>query len=348
MERTRLLIVDDESIVIDLYKGLFKNLQGTTLDSASNGKDAVELARQNKPDVVIMDFRMPQMNGLEATKQIVMMHPETIVVMTTAEDDEELEEEMLMIGAVSFIRKPVNLKLLKFTVGNFLEIARARKSSPQKAQPDQNDEKQKDVTVHEEPEATPAEQHEATEAPIEEQENAELDDVQSRMISSDTVKVTPQEFLDSLSEDMQEDIEDLDDKLDLVSSVVNDLHLHNTRENQLAAASAFQALAKVLNMFREFPTLSYSLNNVSSFINSIDPETFTGAAKTRLVHTLSDFEQELYTWKRKVFDERTAEDIHFNDITFLSFSLQLDSIFADENVYASDDDGTSYGDVELF
>lgn len=74
--------------------------------TAEHGGQAVELARQLQPDVVLMDVQMPGMNGLEATAQILSESPSIQVVMITVNDTPELRIAAEEIGASRFIPKP--------------------------------------------------------------------------------------------------------------------------------------------------------------------------------------------------------------------------------------------------
>lgn len=72
---------------------------------ASTGREAVELARQLQPDVVVMDFSMPDLNGLEATRQIRAELPRTQVLMLTMHDTERLVRDVLAAGARGYVLK---------------------------------------------------------------------------------------------------------------------------------------------------------------------------------------------------------------------------------------------------
>jgi DNA-binding NarL/FixJ family response regulator len=76
---------------------------------ASDGREAVELARYYKPDVVLMDVVMPVMDGIEATKRITEGVPGTRVVMLTRSDDDELGLLGLKAGAVGYLTKDVSV-----------------------------------------------------------------------------------------------------------------------------------------------------------------------------------------------------------------------------------------------
>jgi len=82
---------------------------------AGDGREAVTLARKNVPDVVVMDVGMPELNGMEATRQILAANPSAEVLILTMHDSEKLVHEMLSAGAHGYI--------LKTDAGEFLVAA---------------------------------------------------------------------------------------------------------------------------------------------------------------------------------------------------------------------------------
>lgn len=103
---TRVLLVDDSAIIRNmLSKSLQKNSLISVVGEAGNGLKAVELAKQLKPDVIIMDVSMPLMDGIEATKRIMEKTPCAIVIFTS-EDSFDLAYKALEFGAVEIIQKP--------------------------------------------------------------------------------------------------------------------------------------------------------------------------------------------------------------------------------------------------
>lgn len=76
---------------------------------ARDGLEAVELAKQHRPDVVVMDITMPNMNGLEATREIRAALPDTNVLIVSAEGDDTGVEQAIACGALGFICKHTSL-----------------------------------------------------------------------------------------------------------------------------------------------------------------------------------------------------------------------------------------------
>ena len=106
---TRCLIADDQAMVREGFRALLDAQPGLiVVGLAANGTEAVSLARKLKPDVVLMDVRMPVMDGLEATRQILASHPveeRTRVLILTTFDLDEYVYEALRAGASGFLLK---------------------------------------------------------------------------------------------------------------------------------------------------------------------------------------------------------------------------------------------------
>lgn len=103
---TRVLVVDDQTVVRDglvLLLGLLPGLE--VVGSARDGEEAVRLVAEHSPDVVLMDLRMPRVDGVEATRRIKADHPSVqIVVLTTYSDDESVFAA-LQAGARGYLTK---------------------------------------------------------------------------------------------------------------------------------------------------------------------------------------------------------------------------------------------------
>ncbi|MCA1826891.1 MAG: response regulator transcription factor, partial [Myxococcales bacterium] len=84
MNHTRILIADDHEVVRKGLRSLLESEPGLeVIGEASNGREAVERAVSAKPDVVVLDIGMPELNGLEATRRIVKAAPRTEVLILT-------------------------------------------------------------------------------------------------------------------------------------------------------------------------------------------------------------------------------------------------------------------------
>lgn len=100
------LIVDDGAFMRILIKGMLERNQYTVVGEAEDGEVGVRLYKELKPDLVTMDITMPNMNGLEALRQIMAYDRDANVVMVSAMGQEQYVKEAILAGAKSFVVKP--------------------------------------------------------------------------------------------------------------------------------------------------------------------------------------------------------------------------------------------------
>ncbi len=106
MKKIRLMLVDDHVVVRAGLKSFLETQEDfEVVAEASNGEDAVELALQVKPDVILMDITMPGMDGLEATRRLHNLCPGCLVLALTVHDDKQYLMQMLTEGASGYITK---------------------------------------------------------------------------------------------------------------------------------------------------------------------------------------------------------------------------------------------------
>jgi DNA-binding NarL/FixJ family response regulator len=108
----RVLVVDDDVILGEALCHLLRQKGFDVVGMASSGPEGVSLSQQTEPDVVVMDFRMPMMDGLEATGLIKAQSPMTQTVMFTAYDDQTLNLEAAETGVYSLLVKGCSPDLL--------------------------------------------------------------------------------------------------------------------------------------------------------------------------------------------------------------------------------------------
>jgi DNA-binding NarL/FixJ family response regulator len=106
MKPLRLLLADDHEVVRHGLRAVLSDRRDWTVcGEATTGREAVELARQHRPDIVVMDLTMPELSGLEATRQIRAELPRTEVLILTMHASEHLVREVLAAGARGFVLK---------------------------------------------------------------------------------------------------------------------------------------------------------------------------------------------------------------------------------------------------
>jgi two-component system response regulator NreC len=115
MGRVRILLADDHTVVRQgLRKVLEERPEWQVVAEAGDGREAVRLAEQEKPDVAILDVAMPLLNGIEATRQIVKKSPSTRVLILSMHADEAYVTQILQAGATGYLLKDsADVDLLK-------------------------------------------------------------------------------------------------------------------------------------------------------------------------------------------------------------------------------------------
>jgi DNA-binding NarL/FixJ family response regulator len=102
----RILVVDDHAVVRRGVRSLLESHEGWEVcGEATTGRDAVDQSRRLRPDVVVMDLSLPELNGLDATRQILKDAPETEVLVLTMHQSEELARDVLQAGARGYVLK---------------------------------------------------------------------------------------------------------------------------------------------------------------------------------------------------------------------------------------------------
>jgi DNA-binding NarL/FixJ family response regulator len=102
----RILLADDHEVVRQGMRALLEaRPDWEVCAEAANGREAVEMAKRTKPDVVVMDISMPELNGLEATRQVLATLPGTEVLILTLHESEQLVRRVVESGARAYVLK---------------------------------------------------------------------------------------------------------------------------------------------------------------------------------------------------------------------------------------------------
>jgi DNA-binding NarL/FixJ family response regulator len=110
---TRILIADDHDVVRSGLRRVLEAQPGwEVLAEAADGKDAIDKAAATKPDVAVLDFMMPLVNGVDATRQIRARLPKTEVLIFSIHDNERYVAEILRAGARGYVLKSDNIEQL--------------------------------------------------------------------------------------------------------------------------------------------------------------------------------------------------------------------------------------------
>ncbi len=109
----KVMIADDQELIRDSLQILLSSKEDIEIVSlAKNGKEVLEKIPQNMPDVILMDIRMPQMDGVNCTKIVKEKYPNVQIIVLTTFDDDEYIYDALKYGASSYLLKGVSLEEL--------------------------------------------------------------------------------------------------------------------------------------------------------------------------------------------------------------------------------------------
>ena len=123
-----LLVVDDQLGVRRLLFEAFSE-EGYEVALAASGLEAIARVKDRLPNLILMDMKMPGMNGLEALQEIKKFYPQVLVIMMTAYGELEIVAEAMKIGAREYIPKPFDLNDLRTLVKNVLDENKAMQAS---------------------------------------------------------------------------------------------------------------------------------------------------------------------------------------------------------------------------
>lgn len=117
---TKMLVVDDEIEICDFLKTFFEE-RSYKVFTAMTGEAAIRLVDQESPAIVLLDIKMPGLDGIEVLRRIKTFHPEVKVIMVTAIETRDKIDEATRLGADNYITKPLSLEYLETDVKDKLE-----------------------------------------------------------------------------------------------------------------------------------------------------------------------------------------------------------------------------------
>jgi two-component SAPR family response regulator len=118
----KILIVDDDVDIVNLFEQFLKLGGHTIAGKAFNGEEALDVFKnlQNKPDIVIMDHRMPSKNGLDTTKELLSIKPEIKIIFVSA--DYTVGNQAFEVGAIDFLEKPIDFNTVNSMIEKYSSI----------------------------------------------------------------------------------------------------------------------------------------------------------------------------------------------------------------------------------
>lgn len=114
-----ILIIEDDKAIVDITRMILEH-DGFRIEHAFNGKDGLVKFNSFKPDIVLLDIRMPKMDGIEVLQEIKKIDKEQVVIMISGHGNIETAVQTTKLGAYDFISKPFDVERLKLTIQNGL------------------------------------------------------------------------------------------------------------------------------------------------------------------------------------------------------------------------------------
>src|SRR5690606_26744561 len=111
----RILVADDEDSIRFLLREVMRR-EGYDVTVTDNGESALQLVRENNFDLVILDVRMPGMDGMETLKEMRKVRPHLVVLIITAHGNNQLAVEAMRLGAYDYFNKPFELDEMRIVV----------------------------------------------------------------------------------------------------------------------------------------------------------------------------------------------------------------------------------------
>jgi DNA-binding NtrC family response regulator len=115
-----ILIIEDDKAIVDITKMILEH-DGYKIEHAFNGREGLEKYRTCNPDIVLLDIRMPKMDGIEVLQEIKKRDKEQVVIMISGHGNIETAVQTTKLGAYDFISKPFDVERLKLTIENGLK-----------------------------------------------------------------------------------------------------------------------------------------------------------------------------------------------------------------------------------
>ncbi len=119
----RVLIVDDSTFTRNIHKQIITSVGYQTLEAA-NGAEAIETFEKEKPDLVIIDLLMPDMDGMDAVSKILEKDADAKVIVCSTDKQKYRKEQASELGVQGFLTKPVNAEKFRETVQDLFENSR--------------------------------------------------------------------------------------------------------------------------------------------------------------------------------------------------------------------------------
>jgi len=112
---TKILIIDDERPIRETLE-MFLREKGYDVATSESGEAGLKLIRKNQPDIVILDLRLPGIDGIEVLRIVKQLSPRSMVIVITAYHDKEIYDQAESLGAFGYIVKPIDVAEFELTI----------------------------------------------------------------------------------------------------------------------------------------------------------------------------------------------------------------------------------------
>lgn len=114
-----ILIIEDDKAIVDVLKMILEH-EGFKIENAFNGPDGIDIFKEVKPEIVLLDIRMPKMDGIEVLQELKKIDRNSVIIMISGHGNIETAVQTTKLGAYDFISKPFDVERLKLTIQNGL------------------------------------------------------------------------------------------------------------------------------------------------------------------------------------------------------------------------------------
>lgn len=119
---SKLLVVDDAPFIIEIIRHILKNSAYEIIAEAHNGLEAIEMAKNLRPEIILMDLIMPHKSGIDAAKDILKLLPETKIIAFSTADQESMVMLALEAGCCDYVTKPFKAEQLLKTLEKAVDM----------------------------------------------------------------------------------------------------------------------------------------------------------------------------------------------------------------------------------
>ncbi|NLX65093.1 MAG: response regulator [Clostridiaceae bacterium] len=123
MKKVTFVITDDALFIRTLLRKIIEQYEEyEVVGEASNGREAIEVAKKCQPDILTLDITMPEMDGIQAVKEILKVSPKTRIIMVSAMGQQSMVIEAIKLGAKDFVVKPFDKSRVYQSIKNVLAM----------------------------------------------------------------------------------------------------------------------------------------------------------------------------------------------------------------------------------